>query len=194
MCSKDFYIFKKCLQRTLYNVIKSSKLCQQHERPALLWTCWLLLRYSDRGNLVLTVECASYCIYPAALKPWQPFFRPDFLTPDWNWPNRESCSCIWCWFHDGWLRLCWSSSVACSPLGVFVSVFGCPGGCSLGSAVLHWVCQESSWMPRWSTLLKTLITQGDWFKVNEWIDVDLDIYMWCSRSARHFYLCTTSGL
>lgn len=50
---------------------------------------------------------------------------------------------------------------------VFVCAFVCPGGCSLGSAALHWVCQEISWTPQWSGLLKTLFTQGDLFKVTE---------------------------
>lgn len=58
--------------------------------------------------------------------------------------------------------------------------FGCAGGCSLGSAALHWLCQESSWMPQWSTLLKSLFTHRDVFKVT----VD-----WCGPRYSHMALC-----
>lgn len=146
-------------------------------RMGLVWNCWLLPRLRG-GEEYLWWQCGA-----------PPHFSLSDLT-SLLFMSQSQCislvfslvpsktSCIvsvlqishnlkseYQWRSDFLLIFIFPDLLLCLP--VFVYAFGCPGGCSLGSAALHWVCQEISWTPQWSGLIKTLFTQGDLFKVTE---------------------------
>lgn len=93
MCSKEFYSFRTfCKERCTTSWKASSQ----------LYTMWAAWRSSIALNLLTAatakwqrqacvdswVDVSTHSPHPVTLKPWPFFFRPDFLTPGWNW-QRE---------------------------------------------------------------------------------------------------------